>query len=228
MSELEPGHPDELVRVLNNWLREALSPIGYLPEGTDPVEWAVRRFIASWQGPVRARIDVIEERRRSALESCRAGSFEKAIQELELASEDVWELRDKLGLYDAAGRRTFGLQDQISWYVELAVKPGQLDNFRALSGEMVRVTRRESGVLAYQRFASSDSKLIHVYERYANSDAANAHLQIFMNMFADRFQQMVERTRFLVFGCPTAELKATLERFGATYLGPFGDFEYWA
>ena len=118
--------------------------------------------------------------------------------------------------------------DQISWYVELAIKPGQLDNFRALTGEMVRVTRRESGVLAYQRFVSSDSNVIHVYERYANSDAANAHLQIFIKTFADRFQRMVARTRFLVFGCPTAELKATLERFGATYLAPFGDFGYWA
>jgi len=120
------------------------------------------------------------------------------------------------------------MDDQISWYVELAIKPGQLDNFRSLTAEMVRVTRRESGVLAYQRFVSSDYKVIHVYERYANSDAANAHLQIFMNTFADRFQRMVERTRFLVFGCPTTELKATLEQFGATCLGPFGDFEYWA
>jgi quinol monooxygenase YgiN len=120
------------------------------------------------------------------------------------------------------------MNDQISWYVELAIKPGQLHNFRALTGEMVRVTRRESGVLTYQRFVSSDSKVIHVYERYANSEAANAHLQIFRNTFADRFQRMVERTRFLVFGYPTDELKATLDRFGATFLGPFGDFEYWA
>jgi quinol monooxygenase YgiN len=118
--------------------------------------------------------------------------------------------------------------DQISWYVELAIKPGQLVNFRVLTGEMVRVTRREAGVLAYQRFVSSDNKVIHVYERYANSDAANAHLRIFMNTFADRFQRMVERSRFLVFGNPTAELKATLDRFGATYLEPFADFEYWA
>jgi quinol monooxygenase YgiN len=118
--------------------------------------------------------------------------------------------------------------DQISWHVELVIKPGQLDNFRALTGEMVRVARRESGVLAYQRFVSSDSKAIYVYERYANSDAANAHLHAFMNTFADRFRRMVERTRFLVFGRPTAELKVTLDRLGAIYSEPFGDFEYWA
>jgi hypothetical protein len=67
-------------------------------------------------------------------------------------------------------------------------------------------------------FVSSDSKVIHVYNRYANSDAANAHLHIFLNMFADRFLRMVRRTRFLVFGHPTPELKAMLDRFGATYL----------
>ena len=48
MAELEPGHPDELVRNLRNWLREANDPIGTLPEGMDATEWAVRRFIDAW------------------------------------------------------------------------------------------------------------------------------------------------------------------------------------
>jgi hypothetical protein len=38
MAEMEPGHPDELVRMLTNWLREAQSPIGSLPEGIAPAE----------------------------------------------------------------------------------------------------------------------------------------------------------------------------------------------
>ena len=38
----------------------------------------------------------------------------------------------------------------ISWHVELAVKPGQLVNFRELTGEMVESTRAEPGVLSYQ------------------------------------------------------------------------------
>ena len=42
--------------------------------------------------------------------------------------------------------------EEISWHIELRVKPGQLDNFRTLTGEMVAVTRREPGVLSYQRF----------------------------------------------------------------------------
>jgi quinol monooxygenase YgiN len=36
--------------------------------------------------------------------------------------------------------------DLISWHVELAVKPGQLVNFRELTGEMVESTRAEPGV----------------------------------------------------------------------------------
>jgi quinol monooxygenase YgiN len=34
-----------------------------------------------------------------------------------------------------------------SWYVKLSIKPSQLENFRALTGEMVNSTRRELGVL---------------------------------------------------------------------------------
>jgi hypothetical protein len=43
---------------------------------------------------------------------------------------------------------------QISWWVELAVRSGCLD----------------------QRFVSDDRQTIHVHERYENSDAAMAHL----------------------------------------------------
>jgi hypothetical protein len=32
---------------------------------------------------------------------------------------------------------------EISWHVELRVKPGQLGNFRMLTGEMVAMTQRE-------------------------------------------------------------------------------------
>src|ERR1700730_1748492 len=117
---------------------------------------------------------------------------------------------------------------EISWRVELRVKPGQLGNFRTLTGEMVAVTRREPGVLSYQRFVSEDGKIIHVYERYADSAAAIAHLEAFAKRFASRFSALVERKAFTVFGYPSAELKAVLDRFNATYLKPFGDSDYWA
>jgi hypothetical protein len=101
MAELEPGHPDELVRMLKNSLQQAQDPIGSLPEGTDPVEWAIRRFIASWKGPIRSSIEVIVECLNSALELCEAGDAKGAMVEIESARQLIGEsLRDELGLYE--------------------------------------------------------------------------------------------------------------------------------
>lgn len=100
MSELEPGHPDELVRKLRNWLREAHDPIGSLPAGTDPVEWAVRQFIASWAKPVRSSIQVLEECLQASVEALEAGDMAGARREIEAAQQLLGEsLRDELGLY---------------------------------------------------------------------------------------------------------------------------------
>ena len=38
--------------------------------------------------------------------------------------------------------------NQISWHVVLAIKQDQLDDFQALTREMVEFTRTESGVLS--------------------------------------------------------------------------------
>ena len=117
---------------------------------------------------------------------------------------------------------------EISWHVELRVRPGQLGNFRTLTDEMVAVTRREPGVLSYQRFVSEDGMTVHAYERYSDSGAAVAHLKAFAERFATRFSAMAERKTFTVFGEPSTELKAVLDRFNPIYLKPLGDLEYWS
>jgi len=100
MAELEPGHPDELVRTFRNWLREAQDPIGSLPAGADPVEWAVRQFINSWAGPVRATIRELEECLEAAGRALAAGDSATAVSEVEAAGQLGREsLRDELGLY---------------------------------------------------------------------------------------------------------------------------------
>ena len=114
--------------------------------------------------------------------------------------------------------------EQVAWHVELAVKPGALEDFRALTGEMVEATRGEPGVLSYERFVSADGMVVHVYERYADSAAAVAHLRTFGRQFGDRFVGLVDRTRFTVYGTPSAELRGMLDGFGATYMAPFGGF----
>lgn len=110
----------------------------------------------------------------------------------------------------------------VSWWVELAVRPGCLDAFETLTAEMVAATRAESGVLAYQRFISDDGQTIFVDERYESSEAAAAHLANFAASYSDRYAALVERKRFMVFGEPSDELRALLDRYGATYYKPFG------
>jgi quinol monooxygenase YgiN len=72
----------------------------------------------------------------------------------------------------------------VSWWVELVVRPGCLDEFETLTGEMVTSTQAENGVLASQRFISADRQTVYVHERYENSgDHAPA---VFRGCFSGR------------------------------------------
>lgn len=100
--ELEPGHPDELVQTFRNWLNEAQSPIGTLPDGMDAVEWAVRRFISTWSSPARNAIDSIENTLSRAASLCDSNSPLAEIKTvIDVARQTLQEdLRDHLGLYN--------------------------------------------------------------------------------------------------------------------------------
>ena len=53
--------------------------------------------------------------------------------------------------------------------IEVAVKPGQLDNFRKLMDEMVELFQAEPETLSYDWFVSADGAPFMIYERYADS-----------------------------------------------------------
>jgi hypothetical protein len=101
MPEMESGHPDELTKRLHNWLKLAHDPLGSLPAGVDPVEWAVRNFIRNWKGPVRSALDNIEGYLRDAARALQAGNSTEAEDQIDLARQCLQEdLRNELGLYD--------------------------------------------------------------------------------------------------------------------------------
>jgi len=116
------------------------------------------------------------------------------------------------------------MSNQISWHVELQVKPGQLNALRALTGQMVESTKTEPGALVYERYISDDHQKVHVFERYVDSNAAVAHLVAFGKMYGERFARMVDRKHFTVFGTPTVELREILDPLGATYATPLAGF----
>ena len=114
---------------------------------------------------------------------------------------------------------------QVSWYVELAIRPGCLEAFAKLTEEMVAATRAENGVLSYQRFISDNGQTIYAHERYESSKAAD-HLRKFAAVIGARYAGMVERKRFVVFGNPSDDLKALSYIYQVTYHRPFGPFAY--
>ena len=116
------------------------------------------------------------------------------------------------------------MEDHVSWIIELAVKPGQLETYKALMEEMVEGTSVEPNTLAYEWYISDDESTVHIYEKYADSEAMVAHVNGFMEKWAARFVAAVDVKRFVVYGSPSAAAKELLDGFGPVYMGPWGGF----
>ena len=117
------------------------------------------------------------------------------------------------------------MSDAISWVLELAIKDGQLDAFKALAQEMTEATQAdEPGTSHYEWFISEDGKAVHIYERYADSAALMVHLGNFGAKFAERFMASVDPTRFMVYGDASAEVRAALAGLGAAHMTQFVGF----
>ncbi len=112
----------------------------------------------------------------------------------------------------------------VSWVLEVAVKPGQLDTFKELMEEMVAGTSTEPETLNYEWYISDDHGTIHLFEKYASSDAMITHVTGFMEKWAGRFMGSVEPTRFTVYGDPSEAARKLIASFGGTYLAPWGGF----
>jgi len=117
------------------------------------------------------------------------------------------------------------MKQHISWVLELAIKPGELDAFKAVLEEMVDGTSSvEPNTLAYQWFISDDGGTAHSVEKYADSEALVSHVNGFVAKWGERLLAAVDVTRFTVYGNPNAAAKELLDGFGAAYLGPLGGF----
>ena len=117
------------------------------------------------------------------------------------------------------------MSDAVSWVLELAVKDGHLDAFKALAQEMSEATQAgEPGATHYEWFIDADGKTIHVFERYADSAATMIHLGNFGTKFAERVLASVDPQRLMVYGDPSAEVREALAGFGAAHMTQFAGF----
>ncbi len=116
------------------------------------------------------------------------------------------------------------MTDTISFNLQVAIKEGQLESFRSLMEEMVASTQEEPGTLNYEWFLSPDEKTCHIYERYQDSPSILIHLSKLGLMFAPRLLACVDPVGLVVYGDPSAEVRALLDSFGPVYFSPFGGF----
>ncbi len=117
------------------------------------------------------------------------------------------------------------MNDQISWILELRIRGGRENDFRALMTEMVAATEaNEPRTLSYEWSTSVDGRACHIYERYTDSAAVMVHLATFGERFAARFGQVLEPVRTVVYGSPSAAVREALADLNPTYLEPAAGF----
>ena len=109
--------------------------------------------------------------------------------------------------------------------LEVAIKDGQLETFRALMEEMVESTKaNEPGALNYEWWINEAGTACHLYERYVDSAATMAHLGAFGTNYAERFMACVDMKRFIAYGNPDEQVRGALQGMGVKIMSPFGGF----
>jgi len=117
-----------------------------------------------------------------------------------------------------------GIEGQVSWLTQCAVKDGRLDELKELMDEMVAATSEEPGALNYEWFISADGGTLHLYEKYADSAAMVDHANAFVERWARRFMTCVEVQRFTAYGNPDEAAQKAMAPFGGKQLGTLGGF----
>ena len=117
------------------------------------------------------------------------------------------------------------MNTHVWWILEVRVGEGQESDFRALMAEMVAATEaNEPGTLGYEWSTSADGGLCHIYERYVDCEAVMTHLTTFGDKYAERFAQVVEPFRTVVYGSPDAAVKEALADLNPIYMQPAAGF----
>ena len=105
--------------------------------------------------------------------------------------------------------------------VELSIKEGKLDDFKALVNTMIKMTDvNEPNTLVYEYYINEDGTECHLLETFKDSDAFMVHLGNVSHMFDTLFESAT-MTRAKIYGSPSAELKQALDPLGVQYFSHF-------
>ena len=116
------------------------------------------------------------------------------------------------------------MSDRMSFVAKLTIRPGQLEAFKVLIGEMVEVVQaKEPGALGYEYFVSADGTTVHICERYADSAAVMTHMANFA-AFGERWDAAVAKMDVVAYGTPSDEVGVLLGSVGGTLMTPLAGF----
>ena len=115
------------------------------------------------------------------------------------------------------------MSDSISWLLEVEILPGKLEDFRAVTRDLIANAEPEPGTLDYEWHLSPDGKSCHIFERYADSAAVVKHCEGF-GKFAERFFASCRPVRFTVYGDLSAEAQAMIADLQPAYFAKLGGF----
>jgi quinol monooxygenase YgiN len=115
------------------------------------------------------------------------------------------------------------MSDQISWLLEVKIRPGKFDDFRAVARDLITQTQSETTTLDYEWHLSPDNSVCHIFERYADSAAVLRHVEGF-HLHAERFFASCEAVNFSVYGPANDAAKAMLADLNPVYFSTLGGF----
>jgi quinol monooxygenase YgiN len=117
------------------------------------------------------------------------------------------------------------MSENVLVVAEVTINAGQLDNLKALVGEMIEAIKRdEPGTHNYEWFIGDDGKSVHVYERYADSEAFMVHLGNLGQKFAKRLSACTTTTRITIYGNPSDKVREVFATYPTVYMSPLVGF----
>lgn len=115
------------------------------------------------------------------------------------------------------------MQNELYTVYHLSIEPSDFEAFKALAEKIVAESQNEPDTLTYEYLVSEDRTVAHIIERY-RMPGVLPHVQQTFSPFAEAFLALATIEKLFVYGEPTAEIRQTLDAFGAIYLAPFAGF----
>ena len=115
---------------------------------------------------------------------------------------------------------------RIRLLVDIDVHEGKFHEFEAIARQMVAVSEREPGTLAYHFLMSADRKRCRLVEGYADQAAVTAHFNgPAVQEWVPKLVQVATPTRMEIYGDPGPQVTAMAAGFGAVVFHAWEGFD---